>query len=214
MRRVEELLMSPKSGCTVHWLTFIYPHPIVSCKILRLCASVFARHFAQDDRMNGVAGCPRCHVPQERWPLCRVPRKCVIALHNLIPRTATCRRCRIPRKCVIALHNLIPRTATCRRSHIREQTLLHYTTLFRGQRRVAVAVFRENALLHYTALFRGQRQHICFCGTHKTILSLAQKMPRRQQSARRKVRQYALSIRFLRPCSYFAQLSLSVCRQS
>ena len=118
MRRVEELLMSPKSGCTVHWLTFIYPHPIVSCKILQLCSSVFARHFAQDDRVNGVAGCPRCHVPQERWPLCRVPRKCVIALHNLIPRTATCRRCRIPRTNVITLHNLTPRTAACRRCRI------------------------------------------------------------------------------------------------
>ena len=188
MRRVEELLMSPKSGCTVHWLTFIYPHPIVSCKILRLCASVFARHFAQDDRVNGVAGCPRSHVPatfrcimfrerrvaaaiseNERYYITQpysadsdvsplpcsakmrycitqpysadsdvsplpysakmrycitqphsadsdvspqpYPRTNVITLHNLIPRTAACRRCRIPRKCVIALHRLIPRTA-------------------------------------------------------------------------------------------------------
>ena len=77
------------SHCTYAFAMSICPCSIPSpycnpCKILRLRASLFARHSAQDDRVGGVAPRP-C---SGNVPLHQVPRTSFITLHNIIPRTA------------------------------------------------------------------------------------------------------------------------------
>ena len=42
-----------------------------------------------------------CARRRERWPLCRVPRKCVMTLHNIIPRTAGVSRSMVPQRALL-----------------------------------------------------------------------------------------------------------------
>ena len=94
----KNLLWLPRSNCYAIMPAFYTQTLLHSCKILRLRASLSARHFAQDDMR--AAGCPRGLIPRERCPLCHVPR------------AASC-RCRIPRTGVIALHGLLRGQREC-----------------------------------------------------------------------------------------------------
>ena len=94
-----------------------------------------------------AAGCPRRRVPRKcvislhntiprpaRRRRGLIPRTGVITLHNIIPRTA-CRRGLIPRTGVITLHNTIPRPARCRRGLILRTCFITLSSPLRGQQR-------------------------------------------------------------------------------
>ena len=91
----KNLLWLPRSNCYAIMPAFYTQTLLHSCKILRLRASLFARHFAQDDMR--AAGCPRGPIPRERCPLCLIPRTGVITLQNPLRGQRECRRCLIPR---------------------------------------------------------------------------------------------------------------------
>ena len=91
----KNLLWLPRSNCYAIMPAFYTQTLLHSCKILRLRASLSARHFAQDDMR--AAGCPRGLIPRERCPLCLIPRTGVITLQNPLRGQRECRRCLIPR---------------------------------------------------------------------------------------------------------------------
>ena len=70
--------------CNVHLPVFYTITLLSPCQILRLRASLVARHFAQDDRTGGVAGLTRGRIPRAASCRGHVPRKCVTTLPNLL----------------------------------------------------------------------------------------------------------------------------------
>ena len=115
-RTIKDIIFAPQRAPHLPFKDLAGPHPPSSadttpfkfhryfsriCRGCQLYDVIFDKTLLITTKcaMLPHSSCARRH---ERWPLCRVPRKCVMTLHNIIPRTACLRIVRMLLQCTLA----------------------------------------------------------------------------------------------------------------
>ena len=141
-RTIKDIIFAPQRAPHLPFKDLAGPHPPSSADTTpfkfhryfsRICRGCQLYDVIFDKTLLITTKCAMlphssCARRRERWPLCRVPRKCVMTLHNIIPRTAGVSR------------NMVPATFRCIK--------------FRGQRECPAAWFRQRSVASNSAKMR------------------------------------------------------------
>ena len=117
-RTIKDIIFAPQRAPHLPFKDLAGPHPPSSADTTpfkfhryfsRICRGCQLYDVIFDKTLLITTKCAMlphssCARRRERWPLCRVPRKCVMTLHNLIPRTAGVSRSIAPRTGVTSLY--------------------------------------------------------------------------------------------------------------
>ena len=115
-RTIKDIIFAPQRAPHLPFKDLAGPHPPPSADATpfkfhryfsRICRGCQLYDVIFDKTLLITTKCAMlphssCARRRERWPLCRVPRKCVMTLHNIIPRTACLRIVRMLLQCTLA----------------------------------------------------------------------------------------------------------------
>ena len=114
-RTIKDIIFAPQRAPHLPFKDLAGPHPPSSADTTpfkfhryfsRICRGCQLYDVIFDKTLLITTKCAMlphssCARRRERWPLCRVPRKCVMTLHNIIPRTAGVSRSMVPQRALL-----------------------------------------------------------------------------------------------------------------